>query len=121
MVVRDVRDLSTDWDDGVELGARIGDHHGKFAPQHRTARVIVETAQVTPIEEHSAAFDPAGRRHETHYGAGKRSFSGPGFADETDEFALIDTQVDAFEGVNRLCAIGRKGDPQFRNLENRLR
>ena len=50
MIVRDVGNLPADRNDRIELGARIGNHHGEFAAEHRSARPIVELAQVAPVE-----------------------------------------------------------------------
>ena len=97
MVVRDIRNLSADRYDRIEFGARIGDHHGKFAPQHCAARVVVQGAQVAAEEEHLSTLDHAGRRHESHHRAGKRRLPRAGLADEADEFTWIDAQVDPFE------------------------
>ena len=60
MIVRDVRNLPADRNDRIELGARIGDHHGKLATQHGAARPVIELAQVAPVEQHLPAFDHAG-------------------------------------------------------------
>src|SRR5262249_2610253 len=121
MVIRDICDLSAYRNDRIEVGARIGDHHGKLATQYGTACAVVEQTQVAPIEQHLATLDHARRRQETHDGARKRCFSGSGLADQADELARIDAQVDTFERSNRLSAIGREGYPEIGDSEDRLR
>ena len=60
MIVGDIGNLPADRDDRIELAARIGNHHGEFAAEHRSARPIIELAQVAPVEKHLPAFDYAG-------------------------------------------------------------
>src|SRR5271169_6477710 len=85
MLIHDIRNLPADRNDWIKLGARIGDHHGKLATQHCSARAVVEQAQVAPVEQHLATLDHTGWRHEPHDSARERRFSGARLTDQTDE------------------------------------
>ena len=45
----DENSLPADRQHGVELGARIGDHHGELAAEHGAAALLVEAREIAPV------------------------------------------------------------------------
>ena len=119
VVEDDVRDLASHRQDRVELGARIGDDHGELAAQNGAVGLVVEARQVAAVEQHLAPLDDSRRRHQSHRGARQRGLSRPRFADQADELAGRDGEVDALQRAHRLGPIGRKAHPEIGDVEDR--
>ena len=109
-------DLEADREAGIEAGDRLLEDHREVAADHLPAATAGQALQILAAEGHAVRRHRGGLRQEPHDGKHGHRFSRARLADDGNNLARIDVELDA---VHRLegPARGRKADGEVADLE----
>ncbi len=119
MHARNGCDLIPDRKQRVQFAPWIGhDHRQGMAAQTPDLR-FRHAQDVAAFEQHAPGGDPARRRRQPQQGARQGGLSGPGLADEADDLAGRDGQVEPVDGDDRRPLQSREFDNQALHRQGR--
>jgi len=110
-------DLVADAHDGVEGGHGFLEDHGDAAATVGAHFLFWEGEEVFAVEENFAGGDGVGRE-QAEDGEGCCGFAGAGFADEAEDFAGRDGEIDVVHDGTR-AGLGAEGDGEVADVEQR--
>ena len=91
-------DLEADGVARVQAGHRVLEDHRDVAAGDAAALAGAEFQQVLTVEAQQVGGDAAGRLHQAHQRQHGHALAGAGFADDAEQLAALDVQVQALDG-----------------------
>ena len=115
----DVGDLLADRQQRVQLAARVGHDHGDVAAAHALQFDLRQGHEVLALEDQLAGGDAAGFGRQAKQAAGEGGLAGAGFADQSEDLAAFDAQVEVADGGVGDAGDGGELDRQAGDVERR--
>ena len=92
-------DLLADGEHRVERGHRFLEHHRDAGPADALHAGIGKAGEYLTVEAHLAGRHACRRlRQQAHDGEGGDALAAAGFADDAEDFALVEAEADVFDG-----------------------
>ena len=104
-------DLVADPHQRIERRHRLLEHHGDAPPAHLAPAIVVKFDQIPALEQDLTGLGGDAGGQQPHERMGAHRLAGAGFADHADDFAGIEIERDAAQGIGTLAAFGQ-GDFQ---------
>ena len=110
---RGLGDLLAGGQQRIEIRHRILEDVADRLPAERAQRSRIERREVDAVEHDAAVASAPRRRQQAEERAHRDGFAAARLADEADDFACVDVEVDAFDGANGAAARARKLDAEL--------